>query len=696
MSEVLHAPESQDDRFNPNRGARQGKRRCALLVLAWVAALPAAAQIPDDSPIADALRRAEEAIRQIVAIPDEQRTFRNTIEAIDDLFARLDRDTSLVQFMAYVSTDADERARGRRAEEDYNNWVIGFYKRADLYRAVRAFADTEPKLEPDQAKLLHDILRDFRRNGMALPPEKREQLKQVQMELNRLGIEFEKNIRDDETVVPLTDDELDGMSEEFRKGLTKTAGVYLVGMDYPTFLPIMNLCENETTRKKVWIAYKRRGGRKNVRVLERILKLRAEQAHLLGYPNAAAYELEVRMARTPERVQAFYDKLRPLVRKKALKDWDEFVAAKRAHTHNPQATLHPWDYSFYEKYLLRTKYAVDSEKVREYFPFERVLDGLFTITQSLYGLEYVDVTDKAGELGLPVWHEDVQLFAVRDKASGKVLGHFYLDLFPRPNKYNHAAQWGLIQHKVWADGHEDKPLAALVCNFTKPTPEKPSLMTHDEVETFFHEFGHCLHTILSESRYAMLAGTSVARDFVEAPSQMFENWVWDADVLQTFAKHYKTGEPIPRELVEAMVRARYLGSGLKAEHQFYYGLVDYTFHTDEDGVLDTTKVALELYDEIELYDPVPETYYHAGFGHFVGYQAGYYGYMWSLVYAQDMFQRFKDLGMLNPKAGMYYRKKILARGSTMDELKMVEDYLGRPVSMKPFLEHLGLKVGDTP
>jgi thimet oligopeptidase len=663
-----------------------------LLLLVAPLSLRALAQIPEDSPVRGAMERAEAAVDSIVNVPDGQRTFTNTIEAIDDLVAQLDVDTSMMQLMAYVSTDADERQRGLQAEEHVTNWMIGLLKREDLYKAVRAFADTDPDLQTDQQQLLDDLLRDFRRAGMALPPEQRQRLKDIQMQVNKLGIEFEKNIRDDETRVPLTREELAGMSDEFCEGLPRTNGLYLTGMDYPTFVPILDLCDNETTRHKVWVAFKRRGGKKNVALLEDIIRLRAQAAQILGYKHPADYEIEVRMAKTAANVQAFYDKLRPLVRTKARKDYEEFTQAKREHTGDPDARLHPWDYSFYKKYLMKTRYAVDSEQVRQYFPLQRVIDGLFTITQSLYGLEYRDVTDRSAAAG-KLWHPDVKHYEVYDKASGQMLGEFYLDLYPRENKYTHAAQWGLWQHKIWADGREQTPVAALVCNFPKPTQEKPSLLPHEDVETLFHEFGHCLHTILSDVRYSSLAGTSVARDFVEAPSQMFENWVWDADVLGLFARHYQTGEPIPDELVQGMIRARNLGSGLFWEHQFFYGLVDLAYHTVPDGHVDTTQVGLDVFDDVELYEPQPETYFQAAFGHLVGYQAGYYGYVWSRVFAQDMFQRFKELGMLDSDAGMYYRKKILARGGVMDEMDMIRDYLGREPNMDAFLEHIGLDPG---
>lgn len=670
-----------------------------ILAMCWAAARPVAAQqIDPTSPIADALTKAQQAVDRIIAIPDSQRTFENTVVAIDDLLAQLDKDTSFIQFMAYVSTDPDERARGALAEEHFNNWLIELGKNEKLYEAVKTVAASKVQLHGERARLLEHTLRDYRRAGMELSPDKRRELTQLQMEISRLGIEFSKNIREDETTVLLTREELVGVPDDVLQRMQRSRTLYVVTMDYPTYNAVMTYCESEPTRQKVWTAYRRRGGEKNVGVLERMIKARAQAAKLLGYQHTADYEIEVRMAKNAQTVHEFYNKLRPLVREKARQDFAEFTEAKRAHTGDPHAVFQPWDYAFYENVLRKTKYSVDAKQVQEYFPIERVIEGLFSITQSLYGLEYRDITQEVRNgrtTHWPLWHDDVKLYEVWDKATGRMLGEFYLDLHPRANKYSHAAQWGLVQHKRWSDGRVETPIAALVCNFTKPTEDRPSLLTHDEVETFFHEFGHCLHTILSEAEFARFAGTNTERDFVEAPSQMFENWVWDADVLRTFARHYQTGEPIPQELVEGMIRARHLGSGLFAERQFAYGMLDLAYHTAADGDVDTTSVQYEIFDEAELFDAVPGTWFQAGFGHLNGYQAGYYGYQWSLVYAQDMFQRFKELGMLNPEAGMYYRKKILARGGTMDGLDMVRDYLGREPQMDAYLRHLGLQLDES-
>src|SRR5205085_9543275 len=296
---------------------------------------------------------------------------------------------------------------------------------------------------------------------------------------NKLGIQFNQNIADDDTTVPLAKDELKGVSNDVVKRLQQSRGLYIVTMDAPTFNAIMDHDESEAARQRVWLEYKRRGGAKNVKVLEQLIKLRAEEANLLGYPTFADYATETRMAKSAGSVAKFYQDLRPVVRKKAKKDYNGFVGVKRTHTGNPKDILYPWDYSYYKNIIQKERYSVDEEKVSEYFPMQRALDGLFGVTQSLYNITYREVTPQADALNLPLWHPDVKLYEVTDNAKHAVLGYFFLDLFPRQGKYTHFATFPLISRKQWPDGSVRLPVAALVCNFTKPTSDKPSLLPHD-------------------------------------------------------------------------------------------------------------------------------------------------------------------------------------------------------------------------
>jgi thimet oligopeptidase len=660
-------------------------------VLSAVAAAAPAYEIPEGSPVADALRKAEAAVAAIVAVPDGQRTFDNTVGALDDLFVHVHLDAEMIAFMAYVSTDAAQRERGQQAEEHVQNWAIDIGKRENLYQALKAYAATNPKLEGEQKRLLEHTLRDFRRSGMELTPEKRDELKKLELEETKLALEFEKNIRDDETRVPLTAAELPGVPADVVNRLPHSGDVYLAGIDAPTYTAIQNFCENETTREKMYIEYKRQGGRRNIELLQRMLVLRAQQAQLLGYPSKAAYETEIRMVKKPETVLKFYEELRPLIRKKSLVDFDEYKAAKRELTGDPNAEVHVWDQFYLEHWLMKHKYAVDAEQVQEYFPMQSVVQGLFNVAQTLYGIEIRDVTKAAAAQPGVLWHPDVQCYEIGDKAGNQMLGTFYLDPYPRDNKYQHFACFGLFPRKVWNDGTVQKPVIAMVCNFPPPSPDKPSLMMHEDVETLFHEFGHALHNLLTQVHYGSFSGTSTALDFVELPSQMFENWVWDPGVLKTFAKHYKTGEPLPDDLLKALLAAHNVASGIKAERQVFYGLVDLRYNSTPDGKVDTTKVGMDTMAECELFPPVPQTYFQAGFGHLTNYKAGYYGYLWSKVYAQDVYSYFREHGgPLNVETGKRWRDTVLARGGSVEEIDMLKDFLGREPRKEPFLEYLGL------
>jgi thimet oligopeptidase len=648
------------------------------------------AEVPQN--VKDAIARADASVKAIVDVPAASRTYANTLGALDDLSTRLDTDTSLTIFMQYVSKDAQERQNARDSEEALTQYLVDLGQRDDLYQAIKGYVDTKPALVGEQKRLMDFTMRDYRRSGMALPKAQKDRVKELEVELQKLGTQFEQNIYEDETSVLLTTPQLKGVPSTMLTDLQPAQnGLYILKVDEgPTTTAILDYASIEATRQRTWLAYKRRGGKKNADLLEKMLKLRDEHAHLLGYKNTVDYEVEPRMAKNSETIAAFYRDLKPIVRKKALVDYQELQNAKRAETKNKNAKLYPWDQGYYKNLLMRKKYAVDTQKISEYFPAQAVFDGLFKITASLYGISFKDVTAQAASLNLPLWDPEVKLWEVDDKASGEELGHIYTDLYPRENKYDHAACWGLRARKVWPDGTIQKPLAALVTNFTRPTATKPSLMTHDEVETFFHEFGHGLHNLLTQTTVGRFSGTQVAQDFVEAPSQMFENWVWQPEVLNLFAKNYKTGQPLPPAMLAGMKKAQTLASGLETEHQMYYGLVDQAYHTAPGGVVNTTLVGIDMMPQVELYPATTGTMFQSSFGHLVGYEGAYYGYLWSLVYAQDMFSRFEEKGILNPEAGMYYRTKILARGGSMDEMDMLRDYLGREPKMDGFLKRLGL------
>jgi len=325
--------------------------------------------------------------------------------------------------------------------------------------------------------------------------------------------------------------------------------------------------------------------------------------------------------------------------------------------------------------------------VKEYFAADAVFDGLFQIAQHLFGVQFEEVKDPS------VWNKDVRMFNV--KKDGKVIARFYTDLYPRPNKFSHAACFPMIKGKGTPQGYQ-MPVATLVCNFPAPTEDTPSLLSHSEVETFFHEFGHVLHNVLTTAQLSTQSGTSVSRDFVEAPSQIFENWTWNYSALKLFAKNYKTGEVLPESLFEKMVAAKNVGSGLSNTQQVFYGMIDFTLHDkyDPTSATTTTEVVTELQNSITLYPHLEGTHMQAAFGHLMGYAAGYYGYLWSLVYAQDMFSVFEQNGIMDVETGLRYRDIILSNGGSRDELEMVVEFLGREPNQDAYFKSIGLNVDD--
>ncbi|MDF2694466.1 MAG: Thimet oligopeptidase, partial [Labilithrix sp.] len=449
-------------------------------------------------------------------------------------------------------------------------------------------------------------------------------------------------------------------------------GKVVITTDYPDYFPVLTYAKDRKVALDLFKQFENRAADKNVPVLERILALRSEKAKLLGYATWADYVLEPRMAKDPKTVSALLESLRKHLAKKGQAELAEF---KNMHVKlGGKATdvIPPSDRLYLEDQVRKAKYGLDSKEVSKYFEVRRVRDGLLEITSRLFGVRYRPAADA------PTWHPDVEAMEVTD-ASGKLLGRFYFDLYPREGKYKHAAVFSIRDTTKMPDGSRLMPIAAIECNFPKPGGAAPALMSHQDAVTFFHEFGHVIHHLLSESELSSFAGTSVARDFVESPSQMLEEWAWNKDTLALFARHHDTNAPLPAPLHAAMLRSRSFGRAIATQRQLYLSALDQTYHT-RPVPFDTTKVLEEVHDAYTPFKYVEGTHFQASFGHLIGYDAGYYGYQWALSIAQDLFTRFKKEGLLNPKTAADYRANILAPGDSDDAAKLVERFLGRAPS----------------
>jgi thimet oligopeptidase len=636
----------------------------------------------------DAIAQADAIVAEIVALPKGSRTFVNTLLRLEDAADAIERAYGRYGFMGYVAEDAGVREAADALREASEKYEIELGFREDLYDAVQEYAATTEAaaLEGEPKRLLEWTLRDYKRDGFGLPVEEREKVRALKQRLVELDIAFRRNIDtyDDAILVPRED--LAGLPQPYIESLKTEerdgATFYRVSLDYPEINPFLDNAESEAWRREIMVKNYRKGGTENIPLLEEAIAVRDELAERLGYESWAAYVLEVRMARTPGAVRDFLSDLRAKVVAKRDRDLDGLRQAKRAHTGDPNAELQLWDWRFYHNYLLKTDFAVNDFEVAKYFPLDAVLDGLFDTMQTLLSVRFEPVEPA------DAWHPDVKLYRVVDAHDGHEVAHFYMDLFPRANKYGHAAAFTLVGGRQRPDGSYQAPVSAIVANFTKPTANKPSLLRHVEVVTLFHEFGHILHQTLTAARLLRFSGTRTERDFVEAPSQMLEHWVWRPEVLAGFSRHVETGEPLPKELLDSMLAAKNLDSGVFAMRQLYFAELDMAYHS-EGAKKDTTAIARDLHP-ISGFEAPPDTHWQTGFGHLFGYDAGYYGYKWSEVFADDMFTRFEAAGPLNRELGLEYRRVVLERGGSVDGDVLVRDFLGREPTSDAFLKNLGL------
>jgi thimet oligopeptidase len=627
-------------------------------------------------------------ISTVAGVDSTKRTFANTMLVIDDIFNVLQKQQSIFELL--VNTHTDKKMRDLTGEklERFTTLIDELFLNEQLYRSVREYsASAEAQTLTGERKFFLDkLMRDFLRNGMKLSKADRDKLKTLNQEINELGVSFTKNISTNKDKVIVRNNEVAGLTEEFLKPFRKGKDTIMFDLSTPTYTTVMAQCTNTETRKKVYVAKMNVGGAVNEEILSKILSKRAEKAKLLGYNTYAEFATGDIMSGNTARVWDFEKKLAEDLRPKAQADLDKLLALKSAATGNEEVAITPYEALFYQTRLLEKDFNVDPEKVKEYFPMQACIDGIFSVYQKIYDVRFVQ------DLKPNAWYKDVLAYSVYDNKKNTLIGYFYLDLYPRADKYNHFGCFSLTGSKTFLNGNKQLRTAALVCNFPQPTAEKPSLLPHTMVTTFFHEFGHLMHVILSETELAAFSGTNVAIDFVEAPSQIMENWAWQKEVLSLFAKHYKTNEVIPSDLVDRMISARTANSGLNTLQQVYYGTLDFTLNDDSVplNAIGIYEKNAELQNKITLYPWVEGTHFAGGFGHLNGYGSKYYGYLWSLVYSCDMFSEFEKKGALAPEMGARYRTEVLSKGGSNDALKLVSNFLGREPNNKAFLKYLGL------
>ncbi|QYM78119.1 Zn-dependent oligopeptidase [Horticoccus luteus] len=647
-----------------------------------------------------AIARADAALAKLAQQPADAATFASTFAAYDAITGDVAAYAGQNDFVSETSVDVATRDAARAASVTLQQWAIALDYRADVYRVLKAFADRGTKLDAQEQRLVDFTLRDYRRAGLALPAEEQKAVEGLRKELSATEEQFSTNINQARAPIDFTAEELAGVPESFlaSPGVKQADGKFRAMLNI-TFhaLALEENATNPETRRRALVARETLAKESNTPVLTKLVQLRAEIAHRLGYGSWADYRTETRMAKTGAAALKFEEDLVTALQPKWSAELETLRQLKVSETKDPAAKLEAWDIRYYLNQLKKERYAVDAEQLRVYFPYQATLEGMFRIYQRIFGLTFTRVEAPY------LWTPGVQFFVVSDAKTGVAMGSFYLDMFPREGKFNHFACFPQTPGRVGAEGKYELPVEVLVCNFPPPAGDKPSLLAHDEVVTLFHEFGHVMHGILSRARFQAQTSFGVPQDFVEGPSQMLENWPWDKAVLDTFAADYRDpSKKIPAETIAALTKARVATEGYYNRRQLSFGLIDLRLHLltpAQAAKVDVVGLSNDVLARVFVAQP-EGTSFVTYFGHLVGYDAGYYGYLWSRVMAIDMASVFKQAadGFLDVDTGLRLRKEVYGVGDTRDVGESVEKFLGRPRSMDAFLNYVGLpkKSADAP
>lgn len=644
-----------------------------------------------DIAIAEARANIDKVIHNL-AKPD----FENTIVALETAGETLGAVTGIFYNQLSAAGTDGLQALAEEIGPVQANFSSDIIMNADLFKKVKSVFDQreELNLSVEQKTLLEDTYKNFVRGGALLDDAKKAELRKINEEMSVLGPVFANNIKKSSEVFELIIEDkadLDGLPENAIEGAQEAAaennhpGKWLFTLDYPSYGPFMSFSTRRELREKIWRAYSNRAFKDqfdNSENVLRIVSLRHERAKLLGYSTHADYVLERRMAEKTERVMKFLHELKDLYKTAALRDLAEIQAIAKEDGIDE---LKPWDVGYYSEKLQQRKFQFSSEDLRPYFPLDRVLTGTFEHFSKLFGLKFTAAPD------YPVWHPDVVAYDVSEVSSGKFIGTFYADFYPRSGKKQGAWMTSYREQGLY-QGQVERPVIAIVCNFTKPAGDKPSLLTHDEVLTLFHEMGHAVHGLLAQGTYSSLSGTNVLWDFVELPSQVQENWLYESETLNSFAAHYETGEKIPAELIEKLRAGKNFMTGWGGLRQMGLSILDMEWHSREPS---TIKDIIAFEDEVmkeALLFPRYGGSTSASFSHIFagGYSAGYYSYKWAEVLDADTFELFLEKGLYDRETADRYKNEILAKGGTEHPLVLYRRFRGRDADPAALLRREGL------
>lgn len=641
----------------------------------------------------------EKAKNEIDAIVNntESASFENTIEALDYSGEELDRISSIFFNLNSAETNDEIQKIAQEVSPLLSEFSNDITLNENLFKRVKAVYDSKAELDltTEQATLLDKKYKSFSRNGANLPEDKKQKLRAIDKELSQLKLKFGEHIlaETNKFEMLLTDEsDVSGLPEgakEAAKQLAESKGKdgWLITLDYPSYIPFMTYADNRTLRKKLSKAFGSKGFKNdaldNQDIVLKIANLRFERAHLLGYKTHAHFVLEERMAKTPEKVNEFLNELLEKAKPAAKKEFEKLETFAKELDSLDQ--LQKWDSAYYSEKLKQKLFSLDDEQLKPYFKLENVINGAFTVAEKLFGLKFEEINT------IDKYHDDVLTYKVVD-AEDDLVSIFYADFFPRAGKRN-GAWMTSYKPQMIKNGKNERPHVSIVCNFTKPTKSKPSLLTFNEVTTLFHEFGHALHGMLANTTYPSLSGTSVYWDFVELPSQILENWCYEEETLKLFATHYETGEVIPMDLIEKIKASATFHEGMQTLRQLSFGMLDMSWHgVDPTKITDVKAHEVEAFGETQLYPDVEENCMSTAFAHIFqgGYSSGYYSYKWAEVLDADAFEYFKEEGIFNKTVADKFKTYVLSQGGTEDPMTLYKKFRGHEPKPEALLRRAGL------
>ena len=629
----------------------------------------------------------EKAVQIIETIKNQPTpTLENTFHPFDAVYNKLYQANNNAFMLYWTSTDSITRTKGLEYSQKVDSLSTAISSDKILFKQFETFAASEDysKLNDKRQRFVDDIIDNFKQSGVNLTDDKLNQVKTLKAKILDLTSQYSTNMNTANLLLTLDEEGAKGLPDSFKEKYKTENGTYEIPAQPSSRGPVMDNAISSEVRKAYQLLYSNRGADKNVEIMNQLVDKRYQLGQLMGYDSYAEYNLVPKMAKNPETVWKFIEDLVAESKEKAIQDIEVLkTTRKKIDNISKDEVLNPWDLSYYKNQILKTEYQVDTEKIREYLPVDACLAGMFELYQELLDVEFRNV-EKAS-----VWHEDVQAYEVYENDLLK--GRFFLDLYPRPNKESWFYAVPLSTGKQTKEGYE-VPVTMLLGNFTKGTDKLPSMITHNELSTLFHEFGHIMDCMAYNGEYSLQADNK--SDFVEAMSQIFENWIWDYNTLSSFAKHYETGEVLPKELFDNMVKAKNVSSGLSAQGSLRSCIYDMNLYDkyNPEQPINTDQLWRDIDTQLGVMDWYVEgTHPQASWIHINTHPVYYYGYLWSEVYAQDMFTVFETNGLRDQNTGVRYRKLILANGSQRTVNDAVEEFLGRPMNNKAYIKSLGLE-----